>query len=194
MAASPGPPPAQPNQLGAPAAPPPPRPLARQPRPACAIGRHGLPLRAEGSAYEPLQAALRRHINKSRREAPLARLWGGDGKGERLPQRHPCLGPLPPPAGAPSPLPCPVPTFVAPALPHTPLSLLPRQPRLPSLLRPLPPARFSDRPVAGSHGPGLRGGREGPDGLAGQTPGVAHPWPSLPPTRGPPLPPPRAFI
>ena len=73
---------------------------------------------------------------------------------------------------------------MAPALPHTPLSLvLPRQPRLPSLSRPLPPARFSDRPVAGSHGPGLRGSGEGPGGLVGRTPGTAHPWPSLPPAR-----------
>lgn len=106
----------------------------------CPIGRHGLPLRAEGSAYEPLQAALRRHINKSRREAPLARLWGGDGKGERLPQRHPCLEPPPHPQPA---LPC---LLLAPFQPSWPRPFLTR----PSLSS---PASLASPPFPGPSHP-----------------------------------------
>lgn len=127
---------------------------------------------------------MRRHINKSREGGPSQQSLGRGREGGAATPETPLPGPPPTAARASSSPASPVPTFVAPALPHTPLSLLlPRQPRLPSLPRPLPPARFSDRPVAGSHGPGLRGSGKGPGGLAGWTLGTAHPWPSLPPAR-----------
>ena len=115
---------------------------------------------------------------------PLSAVTGaGTRRGSGYPRDPPAW--TPPTAARASSSPASlVPTFVAPALPHTPLSLLlPRQPRLPSLPRPLPPARFSDRPVAGCHGPGLRGSGKGPGGLAGRTLSTAHPWPSLPSAR-----------
>lgn len=68
-------------------APPPPRPLARLLWSACPIGRHSLPLRAESSASEPLQATLRRHINKSREGGPSCLSLGrGRERGAATPE------------------------------------------------------------------------------------------------------------
>lgn len=109
----------------------------------------------------------------------------GTGKGSGYSRDTPARTPQPPTRASPSPA-SRVPTFVAPALTHTPLSLLlPRQPRLPSLPRPLPPARCSDRPVAGSHGPGLRGSAEGPGGRAERTPALPIPGLACLPPVGP---------
>lgn len=146
-----------------------------------------LPLGAESSASKPLQAALRRHINKSREGGPSSASPGRGREGGAATPETPLPGPHPHPQPAPLRLPCQPGSKLRGPGPssHAPLSLLlPRQPRLPSLPRPLPPARFSDRPVAGSHGPRLRGRGEGPSGLAGRTPGTAHSWPSLSPAHG----------
>lgn len=168
---------------GGPITPPPPSPLARQPPSACSIGWQRLPLCAESSASKPLQAALRRHINKSREGGPSRQSLGRGREGGAATPETPLPGP-PQPQPAPPRL---LPAWFQPSWPRPfltrPSLLLPRQPRLPSLPRPLPPARFSDRPVAGCHGPGLRGSGKGPGGLAGRTLSTAHPWPSLPSAR-----------
>lgn len=194
MAAPPGPPPTQPNQLGdrGTASPTP----IGETAPVClpywtarpATPRRGLRLRAASSCFEKTY----KQIPGGRPLLPIA--GAGTERGINYSRDTPAWTPLPPARASPSPASL-VPTFVAPALTHTPLSLLlPRQPRFPSLPRPLPPARFSDRPVAGSHGPGLSGSGEGAGGPARWTPGAAHPWPSLPPACGSRLPPPRSFI
>lgn len=109
----------------------------------------------------------------------------GTGKGSGYSRDTPARTPQPPTRASPSPA-SRVPTFVAPALTHTPLSLLlPRQPRLPSFPRPLPPARCSDRPVAGSHGPGLGGSAEKPGGRAERTPALPIPGLACLPPVGP---------
>lgn len=184
MAAPPGPPPTQPNQWGGGSH------HTASPKPIGASASvcllHWMVASATLCRELRLQADSR-CFEKTYKQIPGGRpLSAVTGAGTRRGSGYPRDTPAwtPPTAARASSSPASlVPTFVAPALPHTPLSLLPRQPRLPSLPRPLPPARFSDRPVAGCHGPGLRGSSKGPGGLAGRTLGTAHPWPSLPPAR-----------
>lgn len=66
----------------------------RLPPSACPIGRQGLPLLVEGSASEQLQAALRRHINKSREGGPSCLSLGRGRKGGSTTPETPLPGPL----------------------------------------------------------------------------------------------------
>lgn len=129
--------PTQPNQWGGPITPPPQahwRVSLRLPAPlmvASATLCRELRLQADSRCFEKTY----KQIPRGR---PSRRLLRGR-EGERLPRDTPAWTPQPQPA-PPSRLPASlVPTFVAPALPHTPLSLLPRQPRL--LPSPAPPTR-----------------------------------------------------
>lgn len=177
--------------MGGAVTPPPPSPLARQPPSACSIGWQRLPLCAESSASKPLQAALRRHINKSREGGPSRQSLGRGREGGAATPETPLPGPPQPQPAPPRLLPAwfqpswPRPFLTRPSLSSSPASLAsppfpgPSHP-LASLTGRLPAATAPGSEVAVKGQAAWQGGRS-----ALPTPGLACRPPVGPSTAAP---------